>query len=195
MRILSTSDVESILTTLTPSDLLASQAQVFKLFSAPPSPDVPSTSTSSLPVHAAGQVDRVQLPPRMATFSPEGRTLYMPSYVDGLGSGVKVLTRTAGGMKTNMMLIAPEGGIEAVVECKALTAVRNAAGELGHWGKLTGRKCLVPPGHRSQTGEGDLLWFGGSSESASDVVQGPLARSPEDCGRPAGSGGTAGRSC
>ena len=52
----------------------------------------------------------------------------MPSYVDGLGSGVKVLTRTAGGMKTNMMLIAPEGGVEAVVESKALTAVRNAAG-------------------------------------------------------------------
>lgn len=57
----------------------------------------------------------------------------MPSYVEGLGSGVKVLTRTASGMKTNMMLIAPEGGVEAVIECKALTAVRNAAGKSLEW--------------------------------------------------------------
>lgn len=126
MRILSTSDVEAILPSLTPEDLLASQAQVFKLFSAPRES---STSSSTLPVHAKGQVDPVQLPPRLATFSPEGRTLYMPSYVDGLGTGVKVLTRTAGGMKTNMMMIAPEGGVEAVVECKQLTGIRNAAGE------------------------------------------------------------------
>ena len=127
MRILNTADVEAVLASLSPSELLASQATVFKLFSAPPSPNAPSSS--SLPVHAKGQVNPVQLPPRFATFSPEGRTLYMPSYVDGLGTGIKVLTRTAGGMKTNMMLIAPEGGVEAVVECKRLTAVRNAAGE------------------------------------------------------------------
>lgn len=127
MRILSTSDVEGILPSLTPKVLLASQAQVFKLFSAPRDPSTSSTST--LPVHAKGQVDPVQLPPRLATYSPEGRTLYMPSYVDGLGTGVKVLTRTAGGMTTNMMLIAPEGGVEAVVECKQLTGIRNAAGE------------------------------------------------------------------
>lgn len=131
MRILNTSEVEAILATLSPSDLLASQTHVFRLFSAPPSPDAPSAST--LPVHAAGQVDPVQLPPRLATFSSEGRTLYMPSYVEGLGSGVKVLTRTASGMKTNMMLIAPEGGVEAVIECKALTAVRNAAGKSLEW--------------------------------------------------------------
>lgn len=53
----------------------------------------------------------------------------MPSYVQGLGTGCKILTRTASGMKTNMMLLAPEGGVEAVVECKRLTGVRNAAGE------------------------------------------------------------------
>lgn len=146
MRILNTSDVETILPTLSPSDLLASQAHVFRRFSAPPSPDAPSTS--DLPVHAKGQVDPVQLPPRMATFSPEGRTLYMPSYVHGLGSGVKVLTRTASGMKTNMMLIAPEGGIEAVVECKALTAVRNAAGKLSMLWKADIRECAVFTSHR-----------------------------------------------
>lgn len=131
MRVLSKADVEAILATLSPEELLASQAQVFRAFSAQSAIGSASSSKASdLPVHAAGVVDAVQQPLRIATFSPQGRTLYMPSYVSGLGTGCKILTRTADGMKTSMLLLAPDGELEGVVDCKPLTGVRNAAGEL-----------------------------------------------------------------
>ena len=109
--VLSYSDVESITRTLVPNELVMLMAHAFVSFSNP--------------------VASVQQPPRTSVRTTESSmtTLFMPSHLPQVGTGIKVVSVTERGLPATALLLNPKtGGVEAVVNARGLTAIRNAAG-------------------------------------------------------------------
>ncbi|KAI0315493.1 NAD-binding protein [Amylostereum chailletii] len=119
LRILSASDVDSVLADFTPADHLALMARVFHGISHPPKS---STAISHLQPH------RTTLP------LPNHTTLVMPARVPSLGSSVKLVSvptaagDTRGLPASTLVLDEATGTVRAVLNARSLTAVRTAAG-------------------------------------------------------------------
>ncbi|KAG8785418.1 hypothetical protein FRC12_017604 [Ceratobasidium sp. 428] len=138
LLILSGDDVEHLVqTALDPREVVQCIARTFEL-----------VSGSEIGEGASSEHDRVQQPPRLTTLSPSHATLYMPCRVPAsvtasssdtetrpVLTAVKVVSvpRTGGqgGIPgTTLVLDEETGGARAVVNSRALTALRNAAGSL-----------------------------------------------------------------
>ncbi|CCO34781.1 Thiomorpholine-carboxylate dehydrogenase OS=Homo sapiens GN=CRYM PE=1 SV=1 [Rhizoctonia solani AG-1 IB] len=132
LLILSADDIEHLVhTALKPEDVVQCMSQVFEM-----------VSGSEIGEGATDEHDRVQQPPRLTTLSPEHTTLYMPCRLptpatesSTIHSAIKVVSvsRTGGGggiPGTTLVLDEKTGGARAVVNSRALTALRNAAGSV-----------------------------------------------------------------
>ncbi|CUA69016.1 hypothetical protein RSOLAG22IIIB_08267 [Rhizoctonia solani] len=132
LLILSNDDVQHLVrTALKPEEVVKCMARVFEM-----------VSGSEIGEGVTSEHDRVQQPPRLTTLSPEHATLYMPcrlpapvSEVSSVHSAIKVVSvpRTGGegGIPgTTLVLDETTGVARAVVNSRALTALRNAGGSV-----------------------------------------------------------------
>ncbi|KAG9120850.1 hypothetical protein FRC07_003492 [Ceratobasidium sp. 392] len=138
LLILSGEDVEHLVqTALDPREVVQCMARTFEL-----------VSGSEIGEGVNSEHDRVQLPPRLTTLSPAHATLYMPcrlptSVIESSNDNKNAPTLTAikvvsvprtggqGGIPgTTLVLDEETGGVRAVVNSRALTALRNAAGSV-----------------------------------------------------------------
>ncbi|KEP47824.1 ornithine cyclodeaminase/mu-crystallin [Rhizoctonia solani 123E] len=130
--ILSADDVQHlVLTALKPEEVVKCMARVFEM-----------VSGSEIGEGVTSEHDRVQQPPRSTTLSPEHATLYMPCRLpspvtesSNIHSAIKVVSvpRTGGGgglPGTTLVFDENTGMTRAVVNSRALTALRNAAGSV-----------------------------------------------------------------
>ncbi|KZS92094.1 NAD(P)-binding protein [Sistotremastrum niveocremeum HHB9708] len=113
LRIISSSDIGTITSSLPPSSLLPLMGQTFHAFS-----------------HA-----QTTTPPRLSITSSNHTTLFMPSRIDSLSTtSVKVVSVPLdGGDKrglpaSTILLDESSGGVRAVMNARNLTAIRTAAG-------------------------------------------------------------------
>ncbi|GAB1520925.1 hypothetical protein RhiTH_004014 [Rhizoctonia solani] len=131
LLILSAGDVQHLIrTALNPGELVQCMSQMFEM-----------VSGSEIGEGVTDEHDRVQQPPRLTTLSPEHATLYMPCRLpepifesSTIHSAIKVVSvpRTGGGggiPGTTLVLDEKTGAARAVVNSRALTALRNAAGK------------------------------------------------------------------
>ncbi|KAJ1303543.1 hypothetical protein OPQ81_011727 [Rhizoctonia solani] len=132
LLILSSDDIQYLMrTALKPEEVVQCMARVFEM-----------VSGSEIGEGATPEHDRVQQPPRLTTLSPEHTTLYMPCRLpepaiesSSVHSAIKVVSvpRTGGegGLPgTTLVLDEHSGAVRAVVNSRALTALRNAAGSV-----------------------------------------------------------------
>ncbi|CAE7192682.1 unnamed protein product, partial [Rhizoctonia solani] len=132
LLILSGDDVQNLVrTALESEEVVKCMARVFEM-----------VSSSEVGEGVSSEHDRVQQPPRLTTLSPEHATLYMPCRLpapvtesSSVHSAIKVVSvsRTGGGggiPGTTLVLDESTGAARAVVNSRALTALRNAAGSV-----------------------------------------------------------------
>ncbi|KAH7336753.1 hypothetical protein B0J17DRAFT_700161 [Rhizoctonia solani] len=132
LLIISADDVEHLIrTAVKPEEVVQCMARVFEM-----------VSGSEIGEGVTSEHDRVQQPPRLTTLSPAHATLYMPSRLpapatesSSIYSAIKVVSvsRTGGegGLPgTTLVLDEKTGVARAVVNSRALTALRNAAGSV-----------------------------------------------------------------
>ncbi|WVQ64730.1 uncharacterized protein L199_002897 [Kwoniella botswanensis] len=123
IRVLTSSDVDQVLTDLSPEIALASQSYVFKHFSSP------SASKE-------GEYAIIQTPHRITISSKQSTMLFMPSRAPTADNSttasikiVSVPTVSDGGLPaTTMVMDETTGRVKAVVNARKLTALRNACG-------------------------------------------------------------------
>jgi hypothetical protein len=123
LTILSSSDVDSVLSSLDPELALASQSSVFTSFSRPPPPVCLAKS----------EVPDIQIPHRLTVLSPEMTMLFMPSRVgDAGGTGCKIVSVPSAGGEglpaSTVVMDEKTGKVRAVINARKLTALRNACG-------------------------------------------------------------------
>lgn len=123
IRILSGEDVDAVVGTLTPDTLITLMKTVFSTLSLNSTADKSSNSNV------------IVCPPRTTVQSSRHSTLFMPSRIAAAGgSGIKIVSVPKDDSDTNglpaMSLLMNEvtGSMDAVVNARQLTAVRNAAG-------------------------------------------------------------------
>jgi ornithine cyclodeaminase len=122
--VLTVHDVDVAIDNLGLAALVEGQARTFRLFSAShTAPPIPSTAQDS-----TEPITPVQVPHRVATYAPAGRSLYMPAYMAGVGTACKLLTRQPAGVVATTALLADSGEVEGIVAASRLTALRNACG-------------------------------------------------------------------
>lgn len=113
--ILSASDVQEVSSKLTLAELTNLMAGVFAHITRP-SGNIEMLHRSSI------------------TGAPKRDTLFMPSRIEGTGTGIKVVSvpkgNTGGGLSATTLVLDEETGVvKAVVNARTLTALRTAAGE------------------------------------------------------------------
>lgn len=125
LRILSQTDVLSLLSNTPPSSLLTLMSRTFRTFSTVPG--------------------AAQVPHRTTVQTGAHSVLFMPARLEGLATAIKIVSVPSRGQRdglpaTTILLDEETGEAKAVVNARALTAVRTAAGRLRDtmlW-KLTG---------------------------------------------------------
>lgn len=116
--VLSGADVDQVLNSTSAETLIAGQAQAFKAFSVGLDVTPPA----------------IQTPHRISLFSPENLLLFMPSrVVSGGGMACKIVavptkSGTGGLPASTLVLDEKTGKVQAVVNARRLTSMRNAAG-------------------------------------------------------------------
>nr|XP_019048643.1 hypothetical protein I302_02416 [Kwoniella bestiolae CBS 10118]OCF27573.1 hypothetical protein I302_02416 [Kwoniella bestiolae CBS 10118] len=156
IRILSSSDVDKVLASLSPDLALSSQSNVFKHFSNP----LPSLSNE-------GTCDPIQTPHRITISSESSTMLFMPSRAptggDTRTTSIKIVsvpTMSDGGLPaTTMVMDESTGRVRAVVNARKLTALRNACGSALF---LRLFPNPTPPTH--------LILFGSGAQSHSHAI-------------------------
>lgn len=123
LTILSSSDVDSVLSSLDPELALASQSSVFTSFSRPPPPVCLAKS----------EVPEIQIPHRLTVLSPEMTMLFMPSRAgEAGGTGCKIVSVPSAGGEglpaSTLVMDEKTGKVRAVINARKLTALRNASG-------------------------------------------------------------------
>jgi ornithine cyclodeaminase/alanine dehydrogenase-like protein (mu-crystallin family) len=123
LTILSSSDVDSVLSSLDPELALASQSSVFTSFSRPPPPVCLAKS----------EVPDIQIPHRLTVLSPEMTMLFMPSRAgEAGGTGCKIVSVPSAGGEglpaSTLVMDEKTGKVKAVINARKLTALRNACG-------------------------------------------------------------------
>jgi ornithine cyclodeaminase/alanine dehydrogenase-like protein (mu-crystallin family) len=119
LRILSAADVNEVVKSLTPAELLSNQSSVFTSY------------TSS---HTVDDSADVQVPLRTTVNLPDHRLLVMPARLagPGLGTAIKLVSVPSQGAEglpgTTVVMDEATGSVKAVVNARELTALRNAAG-------------------------------------------------------------------
>ncbi|KAG8931563.1 hypothetical protein FRC01_001127 [Tulasnella sp. 417] len=123
LLILSSSDVESVAENISPIQIINLMSKVFADLSSDTSP---------------GQTEPViQSPERTSVQTPHQTILFMPSYWHSAGTAIKIVSvpkesaqnqRQAGLPATTAVVNAETGCVEAIVNARTLTALRNAAG-------------------------------------------------------------------
>ncbi|WWD22376.1 hypothetical protein CI109_106867 [Kwoniella shandongensis] len=125
LRILTSSDVDSILTTLSPQTALASQASVFTSFSqtssSSPSSDIPSIQTPHRITIASEGTTTLFMPSRAPTSTTENTTACKIVAVPNGGGGEGLPAST-------IIMDESSGRVKALINARKLTALRNAAG-------------------------------------------------------------------
>lgn len=144
--VLSSSDVDAIISTFSPQDLQLLMAEVFALISSedgrkrvsmPPRIVLPTPNHTALFMPAHIQPCKISTEassdPGISNPSPDRR---LPTFALG-GTAVKVVCVPAksdprGLPGTTLVLDENTGGVKAVVNARSLTALRNAAGPYKH---------------------------------------------------------------
>jgi len=138
LLILSGDDIQHLVqTALDPREVVQCMARTFEL-----------VSGSEIGEGVSSEHDRVQQPPRLTTLSPGHATLYMPCRIPTpvtnlsndassapIHTAIKVVSVPRSGGEgglpgTTLVLDEETGGARAVVNSRALTALRNAAGSV-----------------------------------------------------------------
>lgn len=135
LLVLSGDDVQHLVhTSLEPAEIIRCMARAFEL-----------VSGSEIGEGVTSEHDRVQQPPRLTTLSPSHTTLYMPCRVpepvttantsSPVHTAIKVVSAPrgdgAGGIPgTTLVLDEATGVVRAVINSRALTALRNAGGSV-----------------------------------------------------------------
>lgn len=120
LRVLSGDDVDAIVGSIPPEDLVTLMHRVFSTLSS---------------VEPGSSGTELASPARTTISSPNHATLFMPSRIAAAGgTGIKIVSvpkndsDTGGLPATTLVLNEVTGAVEAVVNARQLTAVRNAAG-------------------------------------------------------------------
>ncbi|RUS33797.1 hypothetical protein BC938DRAFT_483837 [Jimgerdemannia flammicorona] len=142
VRILSHSNVTSLLNAASPMSLLELMARTFHTFS-----NVPGAT---------------QVPHRMTVKTDAHKVLFMPSSLQDVGTAIKIVSvptkgQTSGIPATTLVIDEETGEVKAVVNARALTAVRTAAGS------------ALATLHLSSPTSTHLLIFGSGAQSRSHI--------------------------
>jgi len=128
MLILASADVDALIADISPDELTQLMGVVFRRVS---------------------ENSGVDMPQRLSVQTKSHDILFMPSRIDTYGTAVKIPSvPTSGGSAgipaTTLVIDEASGGVEAVVNARNLTAVRNAAGASCHpWGQSQLRQYQV----------------------------------------------------
>ncbi|KAK4684336.1 hypothetical protein P7C73_g5848, partial [Tremellales sp. Uapishka_1] len=139
LTILTASDIDTILASLSPEEALLSQSKVFSQYS--------SASASS---HDANEIPSIQAPLRLATTYESGKTVYMPARVKECGgTAIKLVSlpnESADSLPTTTLVLDETSGrVRYVINSSKLTALRNASGEPVHAPFSRLLSCSPPP--------------------------------------------------
>lgn len=121
MLVLSSTDVDALVATISPDELTQLMAEVFRRVS---------------------ENSGVDMPHRLSVRTGSHNTLFMPSRVENFGTAVKIVSiptseRSDGLPATTLVVDEASGGVKAVVNARNLTAIRTAAGVSNHpWDQL-----------------------------------------------------------
>lgn len=113
LLILSAADVDKVIATLSPDELVNLMASVFA---------------------ALSDGSRITSPHRTSIQMKNHKALFMPSRIEGTGTAIKLVSvptsaAAPDGLPASTMVIDEEtGGVKALVNARSLTALRNAAG-------------------------------------------------------------------
>lgn len=136
LRVLNGEDVDTIVESLSPDDLVTVMRRVFSTLSS---------------IELTPSETQLASPARTTISSPNHATLFMPSRIAVAGgTGIKIVSvprndsDTGGLPATTLVLNESTGAVEAIVNARQLTAVRNAAGaapretlhSLYYWGSM-----------------------------------------------------------
>ncbi|ORX34654.1 hypothetical protein BD324DRAFT_583137 [Kockovaella imperatae] len=124
LLILTARDVDKVLSTLDLKQAIESQRHAFSVHSGcSQTGSDEGEFTQSIPL---------QTPPRITLSCQAYTSLFMPSQVPSLGTGIKIVSVPSsdgqGLPATNLLLDETSGKVKAVINARKLTALRNAAG-------------------------------------------------------------------